>query len=168
MKDEPMEMIILIGLQAAGKTTFYRAQFAGTHVLISKDRLGSSKAKNKEQRQREGIETALQEGHSVVIDNTNVTPGERAALIEMGRRHGAAITGYYFVPSIKGSRERNRQRVGKEQVPDKAIFITHARLVPPLYTEGFDSLYYVHVAEHSTADSPKWIVTEEQRETAEK
>ena len=44
-----MEMIILMGLQASGKSTFYRTHFADTHEHVSKDLLRESKNKNKKQ-----------------------------------------------------------------------------------------------------------------------
>jgi predicted kinase len=40
-----MDIIILIGLQASGKSTFYRAHFADTHEHISKDLLSRRKSK---------------------------------------------------------------------------------------------------------------------------
>src|SRR5262245_59429337 len=32
-----LDLVVFVGLQGAGKSTFYRAQFAGTHELVSKD-----------------------------------------------------------------------------------------------------------------------------------
>jgi hypothetical protein len=40
-----MEMIILIGIQASGKTSFYKERFFNTHIRISNDLL---KTKNRE------------------------------------------------------------------------------------------------------------------------
>jgi predicted kinase len=34
-----MEVIILIGLQGAGKSTFHQRRFAATHAYVSRDRL---------------------------------------------------------------------------------------------------------------------------------
>ena len=117
-----MELIIFIGLQASGKSTFYRTHFVMTHVLVSKDRLPHHK--HRAQRQRQLIEDVLQGGSSVVVDNTNPTLEERAELIQLGRIYGAEIEGYYFVPQVKLSLARNKQRSGKEKVPDIAIFAT--------------------------------------------
>jgi len=118
-----MDIIILIGLQASGKSTFYRTHFADTHALISKDLLSSSKNQSKNQKQAERIEKAFQEQRSVVVDNTNVTVQDRLLLIDLGRRYDAKIIGYYFKPEVSGSRRRNKQRTGKTQVPEQAIFI---------------------------------------------
>lgn len=153
-------MIILIGLQASGKSTFYRAHFAPTYEYVSKDLLRRSKHKNKDQEQAEHIESAFQEQRSVVVDNTNATLQDRQLLIELGHRYGARIIGYYFPPDITNSRERNKHRVGKAQVPDKAIYITAHKFVPPTYVEGFERLYYVRIADDSTSEYPKWEIKE--------
>ena len=85
-----MDMIILMGLQASGKSTFYRTHFADTHEHISKDLLGASSNKNKKQAER--IERAFQEQRSVVVDNTNAPIQDRLALINLARSHGVTIS----------------------------------------------------------------------------
>ena len=153
-----MDIIILIGLQASGKSTFYRAHFADTHEHISKDLLSRSKNQNKNQKQAERIERALQEQRSVVVDNTNVTVQDRLLLIDIGRGYDATIIGYYFQPDILSSRTRNMQRTGKAQVPEKAIFITAHKFELPSYAEGFDTLYYVRIEKDSTSENPVWKI----------
>src|SRR5215469_16302970 len=128
-----MELIILIGLQASGKSTFFQNRFSDAYEPISKDLPKNSK--NKNQKQVERIERAFQEQHSVIIDNTNVTVHDRQALIDNGRRYNTTITGYHFEPDVTGSRTRNQKREGKAQVPEKVIFITVHKLEPPSYTE---------------------------------
>lgn len=137
-----MEIIIFVGLQGSGKSTFYQDHFAQTHVLISKDRFPHNK--NPARRQRQLVVAALQAGKSVVIDNTNATRESRMELIEIGREYGATIIGYFFVVQLKESVARNKQRTGKARVPDVAIFATLKRLVPPTYEEGFEQLYCVY------------------------
>jgi predicted kinase len=153
-----MEIIIFVGLQASGKSTFYRTHFAATHEHVSKDLLIKSKNMNKNQQQAERIERAFQEQRSIVVDNTNPTLQDRLPLIDLGRRYGATIIGYYFQPEISSSRKRNMQRTGKEQVPEKAIFITAYKLMPPSYAEAFDTLYYVCIGEDSTIENPVWEI----------
>ena len=153
-----MELIILIGLQASGKSTFYRTRFAETYEHISKYLLKSSKNKNKNQKQAERIEKAFLEQRSVIIDNTNVTVQDHQPLIDIGRRYNATIIGYYFEPDVSGSRTRNRQREGKAQVPEQAIFITAHKLESPSYAEGFDTLYYVRTGKDSTNENPVWEI----------
>src|SRR5207253_11077510 len=88
------ELVLFVGLQAAGKSSFYRACFAATHDLVSKDRFPNNR--NRARRQRQLVAEALGAGRSVVIDNTNPTPEDRAELIALARSFGAAVAGYYF------------------------------------------------------------------------
>ena len=140
-----MELIIFVGLQASGKSTFFRERFAATHEHVSKDLFRNNKNRNR--RQAQLIETALKEGSLVVVDNTNPTVEDRRTLIEMGREFGARIIGYYFESDVRRSIGRNRRRIEKERVPDVAIFTTAKKLVAPSYSEGFDELYCVRMTD---------------------
>jgi len=138
------ELIILVGLQASGKSTFYRAHFASTHVLVSKDLLRNSH--RPALRQVQLIEQALAAGRSVVVDNTNPTVADRADLIALGRHFGSRVIGYYFASEMLHCLTRNESRTGRARVPDVALYATMGRLVRPSYAEGFDSLFFVRLA----------------------
>src|SRR5947209_3380161 len=149
-----MELIIFIGLQASGKSTYFHTHFAATYEYVSKDMLRNNKRPNI--RQMQLIESALEAGHSVVVDNTNPTVEARAQLIDLGRLYGARIIGYYFESHVSISIKRNKQREGKAKVPDVAIYATAKKLVPPTYAEGFDELYYVRLAGNSEYEVQPW------------
>lgn len=134
-----MQAIILIGIQAIGKTTFYVQRFLKTHVRISLDLL---KTRHREAR---FLETYLQTQQRFVVDNTNPTVAERKRYIELARGAGYEIVGYYFQSQVQGAKERNSQRTAAEQVPVKGILGTYNRLEVPSYAEGFDVLYYVRI-----------------------
>lgn len=137
-----MELIILIGLQATGKSTFARSRFADC-VYVSKDAMRN--VRNKGRRQEGMIRGALAHGLSVVVDNTNPSVAERAALIALGREYGARVIGYYFASMLEDCLARNRGRAGAECVPDVALYVTRHKLAAPSYAEGFDVLYYVEI-----------------------
>jgi predicted kinase len=132
------ELIIFVGLQASGKSTYYRRNLAATHVHVSKDLMKNTR--NRELRQQQIIEAELAAGRSVVVDNTNPTPAVRAPLIEIGRRNGARVAAYYFEATVRDAVARNRTREGRERVPDVALFVTARKLVPPSLSEGFDEV----------------------------
>ena len=134
----PPELIIFVGLQASGKSTYYHANFAATHVHVSKDLM--TNARNRDAKQVEMIEAALAQGRSVVVDNTNPTPVVRAPLIAIGKRHGARVVAYYFETTVKDAVARNRRREGKARVPDVALFVSAKKMVPPGVAEGFDEV----------------------------
>jgi predicted kinase len=150
-----MEMIIFIGLQASGKTAFFRAYFMTTHELISKDRFRNNKNRNR--RQAQLIEAAFQAGRSVVVDNTNPTIADRQSLIHLGRMYGAEIVGYFFESRLNECLERNRHRPGKARVPDIAIYATAKKLVQPSYREGFERLFSVRITSNATFEIREWI-----------
>lgn len=67
-----MERVLFMGLQAVGKSTFYRTQFDRTHLRINLDMLKTR------YRERRLFETCLDIRQRCVIDNTNPTPEDRA------------------------------------------------------------------------------------------
>lgn len=133
-----------MGLQASGKSTFYRERFAATHALVSRDLFRGNRQPAR--RQRQLIEEALRAGRSVVVDNTSPTPEDRAAILEVARAHGARTACCAFSPDVRASLARNARREGKARVPAVAIRTTAKRLVAPTLAEGFDRLYEVEAA----------------------
>jgi predicted kinase len=140
-----MECVILIGLPASGKSTFFRERFAGTHDHVSKDLLRNNR--RPQRRQEQLIAESLASGRSVVVDNTNPSVAVRAPLIASARTHGAELVGYFFVTEAGDALRRNRARAGRERVPDVAIFTVRKRLEPPTMAEGFDRLFSVRMNE---------------------
>lgn len=132
------ELVILVGMQAAGKSTWYATHLAATHVHVSKDLMKN--VRDRDAHQRRMIEEALGAGRSVAVDNTNPTPAVRAPLLELGRRHGARVIACYFQTPAKEAVVRNRLREGKARVPDVVIYVTARKIVPPTLEEGFDEV----------------------------
>lgn len=147
-------LVIFIGLQASGKSTFFRQHFAATHELVSKDLMRNNK--NRSRRQTQLIEQALQRGSSVVVDNTNPRVEERAMLIELGKQYNTQIIGYYFQSEVQASISRNSLRSGKARVPDVAICTTIKKLQRPDKAEGFHQLFYVRIVGNSAFEVSDW------------
>ncbi|MDR1997210.1 MAG: AAA family ATPase [Candidatus Margulisbacteria bacterium] len=134
-----MEAIIFIGIQASGKSTFYKENFFNTHVRISNDLL---KTKHREELLLEYCNSAQM---SFVLDNTNVTRQVRANYINIIKQMKIPIRGYYFKSDIKQALLWNKTRYGKEAIPEKGIFSTHKKLELPSIAEGFTNLFYVEI-----------------------
>jgi predicted kinase len=141
-----MKLVILMGLQASGKSTFRRERFDSTYVVVSKDLFRNNRRPARRQAQLVGA--ALTEGKPVVVDNTNPRVEDRAILIGQARQHGARVIGYYFSSSLADSLRRNGAREGGARIPDVGVLATAKSLVRPSRSEGFDELYYVKIADN--------------------
>ena len=73
------EAIIFIGIQGAGKSTFFRERFFDTHVRINLDMLRTRT------REKALLEACLQSGQSFVVDNTNPLAEDRKRYLEPAR-----------------------------------------------------------------------------------
>lgn len=132
-----LELIVLVGLPGAGKSTFAQ-RFASSHERVSRDDLRQSKTP--ERRHAELIHRALRAGRSVVVDDTNVAVERRALLIAAARAHGARVHAYFFMAEPHECVARNALRQGSARVPAVAIFAAARRLVRPSVAEGFDAV----------------------------
>jgi len=141
-----MELIVLCGIPASGKTTFYRERFLATHVRISLDLLKT--------REREDIllHACLAAKQPVVIDNTNATVMQRARYANLARAAGFKTILYFFDISTRMAVARNAAR--KEgRVPNVAIFGTQKKLQRPSADEPFDEIYRVTAGEDDKASA---------------
>ena len=148
-----MEAVIFVGIQGAGKSSFYRERFFHTHVRINLDML---RTRNRE---RLLVRACLEAKQPFVVDNTNVRIEGRAAYIAAARSAGFRVTGYYFRADLRAAISRNAARTGAQFVPVKGILGTQKRLQEPGYAEGFDVLYDVRLDA-----SGRFIVTERSNE----
>jgi predicted kinase len=135
-----LEVVVLIGLQGAGKSTFRAQRFESTHVLVSKDRFRNNR--RPERRQQQLISEALAAGRPVVVDNTNPSRAERATIIALARSFQARVVGYFFASPLEQCLARNAARV--DPVPEVGLLATAKKLERPALAEGFDALWTVH------------------------
>ena len=145
-----MQAIIFCGIQATGKSTFYKQRFFNSHIRISMDLL---RTRNREQRL---LALCLDTQARFVVDNTNPTVAERGRYIEPAKQAGYHIVGYFFHSAAQPALARNRERAAPERVPDRGILGTRARLELPTYAEGFDELHYVRIGPAGTFMVEPW------------
>ena len=134
-----MEAVIFIGVQASGKSSFYKERYFLTHVRISLDLL---KTRNRERR---FLTACLDTQQAFVIDNTNPSRDDRAKYIDVAKTARYSIVGYYFQSRVEDCLERNERRT--EPVPEVGILSTARKLQLPSMDEGFDNLKYVRLTE---------------------
>lgn len=151
-----MEAVIFVGIQASGKSSFYRERFFHTHVRLNLDML---RTRNRE---RLLLAACLKARQRFVVDNTNVRQEERARYIAAARAAGFRVVSYYFRTDVRAALARNSTRTGSQLVPVKGVLGTYRRLQVPVYEEGFDQLYDVWIDE-----AGEFVVAERQQHSGE-
>jgi predicted kinase len=135
------EAVVFVGIQAAGKSTFYAERFFRTHVRLNLDMLRT--------RHREALllRACLEAQQSFVVDNTNPTATDRARYVGPARAAGFRVVGYFFETTAGDALRRNAGRPAPQRVPPMGLFGTLKALQPPTFAEGFDALYRVTLDE---------------------
>ena len=134
-----MEAVIFVGLQGAGKSTFYKERFFATHLRVNLDML---KTRHREKRL---VQVCVETGQPFVVDNTNPSRAEREFYVRTAKAAGFRVVGYYFRSRVEDCQRRNDQRPPSQQVPLKGILGTAGRMELPSRDEGFDDLFYVRI-----------------------
>ncbi len=135
-----MEAVVFVGLQGAGKSTFYKGRYFATHVRVNLDMLKTR------HRERRLMEVCIETHQPFVVDNTNPSRAERSVYIQAAKAAGFRVVGCYFQSRVEDCQRRNAAREAAHQVPFKGLLGTAARLERPNLDEGFDDLFYVRVA----------------------
>lgn len=135
-----MEAILLIGIQGAGKSTFFRERFFDTHVRINLDMLKTRR------REELLVKACLEGGQAFVVDNTNPLPADRSRYIQPARAAGFRVVGYFFEVALREAMQRNNLRSGKQKVPEVAVAAAFKKIVAPAPEEGFSEIYRVRVS----------------------
>ncbi|NHZ34834.1 AAA family ATPase [Massilia rubra] len=137
-----MEAIIFVGLQASGKSTFYKNNYFNTHLRISNDLLKTK------YREKKLLDICLETSMPFVVDNTNPTREVRAKYIDALKGSKFKIRCVYFRIDLERSLTWNRSRSGAALIPDVGIFDTHKRIELPTMAEGFDEMHYVDIIDN--------------------
>jgi predicted kinase len=146
-----MEAIILIGIQASGKSSFYKERFFDTHVRISLDML---KTKH---RQQTLLDACLASRQPFVVDNTNATIEKRSHFISAASAAGFRVVGYYLRSHLESALTKNDQRGPLTRIPKIGLLGTYKQLQLPDRKEGFDELYYVRISDSGEFVVEEWL-----------
>lgn len=134
------QAIIFIGIQASGKSTFYKDMLAcHGYVHVNLDTLHTRNNENN------AISECYDKDRSFVIDNTNPEKNDRARYIPDAKSHGYEVIGVFFQSILKDCIARNEKR--ERQVPSHAIPCIQNKLQMPEYSEGFDKIYFVRITD---------------------
>jgi predicted kinase len=117
---------------------------APAYAVVSKDHWPN--ARRREARQQRVVAELLAAGRSVVVDNTNPSPQERAPLVALARAAGVPVRAVWLDTPLQVCLDRNEARTGRARVPLVGVHATRSRLSPPSVDEGFERVAVVHPA----------------------
>ena len=129
---DSQEMVILVGYQAIGKTTFAENKFVPHgYIRIDGDSLKTPAKMIKES------EKQLKIGKSVVIDATNGKKENRELFINIAKKYNVSVRCFVFNTSIETAMEWNTKRfveTGKK-IPKIAFYTFRKNYNPPTISE---------------------------------
>lgn len=133
------EAVIFVGIQGAGKTTYFNNRFAATHAHVSRD------VQRTPEREAALIRECLQTGRSFVVDDTNATRAVRQPYVQQAKAAGFDVRCCFFDTPVRTAIGRNNHRKDKRAIPVPAILRAAKQLEPPSADEGFDEIRTVSV-----------------------
>jgi len=147
MTNKKLEVIIMIGLPASGKSTFAKLNYP-SHGLISLDEM-----KHNRKREEEFIEENLSKGTSLIISDTNLTHKIRTKHISIAKKYNAYTTAVFLNLPVDFILQRNRNR--EKPVPEASIYRMRKKLELPSYDEGFGKIRIITSPEDVVGREPR-------------
>jgi predicted kinase len=148
-----MELIMLVGVPTAGKSTFSNDPKYKKYVRVSSDDILQEVAKERQQSYNtvfkgnirfaqiammKVLRQAIEDGKSIIWDQTNLTKKQRREKL----KHIPDTykkTAVYFVVSLETALKRNTQRPGKV-IPPEVLERMIKEYELPTNEEGFDTI----------------------------
>lgn len=129
------EVIIMVGYQGSGKSTFVKTHFSDKYSILRGDVLKTEAKMSKH------LRAELTEGNSVVIDATNSGIIKRAVFIKIAKDKGATVRIVHIATTIEESMVNNAKR--DKPIPNIALYMFRAHYNPPTLLEGVEEIITV-------------------------
>ena len=148
-----MELIMLVGIPTAGKSTFSNDKKYKDYIRVSSDDILQEVAKERQQSYNtvfkgnirfaqiammKVLRKAIEDGKSIIWDQTNLTRKQRREKLKHIPPHYKK-TAVYFVVSLETALKRNTQRPGKI-IPPEILERMIKEYELPTNEEGFDTI----------------------------
>jgi diketogulonate reductase-like aldo/keto reductase/predicted kinase len=156
------EVVLIIGIQGAGKSTHARALVDQGYLRLNRDTLGGTLRGIAKR-----LDEALQGGATrVVLDNTYATRASRDEVIEVAHRHRLPVRCLWLDTPIADAQvnviERMLDKTGTLEDPDGLLPTAQLRtlreLEPPSDEEGFSAIARVPFTRAARSGRPGLIV----------
>ena len=148
-----MELIMLVGIPTAGKSTFSNDKKYKDYIRVSSDDILQEVAKERQQSYNtvfkgnirfaqiammKVLRKAIEDGKSIIWDQTNLTKKQRKEKLKHIPAHYKK-TAVYFIVDLKTALQRNTQRPGKV-IPPEVLERMIKEYELPTNEEGFDQV----------------------------
>ncbi|KAM0728010.1 Bifunctional polynucleotide phosphatase/kinase [Formica fusca] len=138
---QQQEMILMVGSPGSGKSHFVK-NYLKEYEHVNRDTLGSW------QKCIAAVEQYLNQGKSVVIDNTNPDPASRRRYTEISKKRNVPIRCFIMTTSIEHAKHNNkfRELTDPSHIPVNEIIINSymKNYVPPTLEEGFKEIVEIN------------------------
>lgn len=152
-----MELIMLVGIPASGKSTLCEKYRRQGYRIVSSDEIRGEMLRETSLRElSEGersrinsrvfervnaqVAASLKHGQSVVMDATNLNRKRRIAFLNCFKRFDCRRKCVLLVAPVEVCMERNRRRSEKARVPDADMYRMLCSFVCPNTWEGWDEI----------------------------
>lgn len=156
------EVVMLVGMPAAGKSTYSTRFVDQGYVRFNRDERGGSLLELARAVDRELTGGATK----IVVDNTYASRATRAPVIAIAKQHGATIRGIVVATPIEQAQANAAARIlakhdalhGPGEILPSAQFRYRREYDPPALDEGFDALDEVQAPPLVTGTRPGVII----------
>lgn len=153
MEGSQMELIMLVGIPTAGKSTFSSNPKYSKYIRVSSDDILQEVAKERQQSYNtvfkgnirfaqiammKVLRKAIEDGKSIIWDQTSLTKKQRKEKLKHIPAHYKK-TAVYFIIDLKTALKRNTQRPGKV-IPPEVLERMIKEYELPTLEEGFDEI----------------------------
>ncbi|KAK6179358.1 hypothetical protein SNE40_011740 [Patella caerulea] len=139
-KSKNQEVVIMVGCPASGKSSFRKRYFEPHgYVAVNRDTMGTQEKCIK------AAKNALNEGKSVVVDNTNPSVAAREPYIDMAHNKEIACRCFYMQTPLELAHHLNYVRQNQTEsevrrIPDVGYNVYKKNFEEPSKLEGFSEI----------------------------
>jgi bifunctional polynucleotide phosphatase/kinase len=136
--DDIQKMVIMVGYPASGKSTFAKNL---NYTYVNRDTLKTKVKCLKVAKQ------AIEDGQSVVIDNTNPTIADRAEYIKLAKDIDVVCCHIDMSMELAQHLDKYRSCTQKtKQIPDVVYYTYRKRFEEPTKREGYSKIYKINTS----------------------
>lgn len=157
IKTKEQQVVLFVGFPGSGKTSFYNFYFKPLGFIhINQDTL-KTKAKCEKEYKKE-----LNNGSSIVVDNTNPNIEKRKFFIDLAKEKGLQVTCVNFDFTMREAQHINnyRSKKGGRNVPIVTYRVFRKKFEVPSLNENFDEIFNVRFIPNFSSKEDKILFLE--------